>query len=164
MKTKPTKRKFEQDRVYRWFEEKLFNNSGEFLTLLSLFGTLPFVIFWLGCKTSNSCTNTGNIPMMVGYFLSFFIILELIYIWICKNEKYLEEEDTVPLKVMSFILTSIIMNIIVPSLYGIYILLKDYMRGVLTYLAGFILIAIGLYLFYLINLEVLIYIKDSRKA
>lgn len=165
MKTKQkTKQpKFKQDRLYEWVESAIDGQGGAFFILLPVFSALSFGIFWLGCVT-DSCTNTNNIPMMVGYFLSFFIILELIYIWICKNEKDLDEYCTVPFKLMSFILTCIIMNIIVPSLYGIYILLKDYLINLLLGLGGVILIVVALISFYYLNKAILIYIKESRKT
>ena len=161
IKQKRRQPKFKQDVIYEWFAS-VMDNGGAFFTVLALFGALPFGIFWLGCQT-DSCTNTNNIPMMVGYCLSFFVILELIYIWICKNEKDLDEDYTVPFKMMSFIITGVIMNIIVPGLYGIYTLIKDHLIDLLLYLGGCIAIIFGLWVFYKLNRQILIYIKESRK-
>ena len=164
MKTKHKSKqpKFKQDAAYEWFES-VMDNGGAFFIVLALFGAIPFGIFWLGCQV-DSCANTNNTPMLVGYFLSFFIILELLYIWLCKNEKYLDEDYVIPFKLMALVMTCIIMNIIVPSLYGIYYLLKDYLIDVLSIIGGLILTVLGLYIFFKLNELILLYIKDSRKS
>lgn len=159
-------KKFKQDRVHEWFEDHIGGMGLPgflFFFLLSLMG---FFLFWGQCTQGNTCVRLSQMNFLVSYLIIFFIVLELIYIWFCKNEEHLEEDDVFVFKTISFFLASIIINLITPLIYGIiysiYLVFTKFVVQASLIIFWSIIGVSVLYGFYRLNKWILKLIKKYR--
>jgi hypothetical protein len=160
-KKEPKKKLFKQDPIYKWLENKIDDIGWMLVCIVFGISLLIFALFWLQCK-NETCIIHG-IDSILAYAIPFIFIWELIYIWICKNEKHLEDDDVIPLKALAFVETSIILNIIIPFIYLIYFALRYFFISISIVLFWFIIGGGILYGFYQINKWILKSIRESRK-
>jgi len=166
---KVKKYKHEKDIVYKGFEWVI--DKLDFSAILWIMGLLAmsfflFGNFWLGCDLNEAgnpiCVNSINWSFWAAYVVCFLLVTELIFIWLCKNKKDLNEEDTISIKVFSLIFGDLIINLVIPGSYYIIKYTFMYFATILLYgliTAGIVLL---LRLFYIINSSILLHIKDSR--
>lgn len=155
--------KFKQDRIYESVENFFADHAIPFI-ILFMVSMVVFILFWAQCSSSgDTCTRLTNINFLMLYIIPFIIVLELIYVWICKNQKVLKDDDVIVYKIVAFCITSVVINIFIPLLYGVYYLIAECLIDVLIAICGIAIIAAVLYGFYMANKYILVAIRESRK-
>jgi len=145
------------------FQEKMFIIAIAFIASVALFW-----LYWLKCD-GTSCANiftTEKIRSVI-YVVSYLIITELSFIWICKNQKVLKEKDTFLYKFRAFMCAWVIMNFIIP----LTVLIKNIPFEVVVSICNIVvtiavigtLVFIVGYLFYESNLFIIRYINKQRR-
>ena len=107
-------------KLYKWVDSNIFNNRGIIFAavILSLWFAL---IFWFPMteqpygESTNMWNNHGINNWILG--LLFFLIWELLYVWICMNDAKMKRDDVGVVKFFSCFQTYIIFALVVPFIY-----------------------------------------------
>jgi hypothetical protein len=114
--------KIKASKLYKWVHDNLLTSLGS-LFFLTIAGLIFGRMFWFPSVQQaygyGYETNDWNGHGMNGWVLGIlvFVIWELLYIWVCKNEKEIKKDkDILVAKIASLWLAFLIFTIIIPGI------------------------------------------------